>query len=85
MLICVIFKRVMALDLSECREEPQDIYINKLSLPRKDDCKTRKDMKCNAYQNKDQHRTPTNNGRYIKQLEMCPWDINAPLLPNLYK
>ena len=57
-------------------EALQDIYSNKtskrqqkqsnrLSLPRQDDCKARKDTKFCI--KTDQHRTPTNNGRHIKQ------------------
>ena len=56
--------------------EPQNIYSDKTSkrkqkqsnqlfLPPQDDCKTR--TQSNTHQNKDQHRTPTNNGRYIEQ------------------
>ena len=59
-------------------EEPQDIYSNKTSERQKRKATSSlflfkmiarlERTQSNVYQNKDQHRTPTNNGRYIKQL-----------------
>ena len=45
-------------------EDPQNIYSDKTSETH--ESKTRR-TQSNAYQNKDQHRTLTNNGGYIKQ------------------